>query len=350
MSRQLEFPRESFRLVRIGRDDARRLSDDFHELRHLILQNEQAYPGIDRWFDGRVMEGLRNGQRTGFIGLLSERPVAAAIVKRGEKAKFCHLRIMEEERSRSLGDLFFVLMALEVRQRAREVHFTLPESVWEDRKGFFKSFTFDTAEKSGKQYRIFDTELFAATTFAQLDASVKAKLPKVFGHITIGQHSLLTGAVLALQPDPLSKILDGSKTVEIRTRFSKEWEGRRISLYGTRPISGLAGEARVARVITGDPNKIWETFGHAIGCQRSEYDQYVIGRDIVYAIVLDEVSAFSDPVPVSQLSHLLGVPLPAPQSYLNLSNNDGWLSAVALAAALQGSLTLRGAPKSLART
>ncbi len=341
MQQDLDLPQDSFRLMRIDESDARSRTDDFYSLRDLILRSEPAYPQIGRWFDGRVVQGLRAGQRTGYVGLINERPVAAAVVKRGQVAKFCHLKIDPSAKSRSLGDLFFTLMTLDVRHQAERVRFTLPESVWEDRKLFFNSFSFNAAEKSGRQYRLFESELFSETSFKSLFGASREKLPRLMGQLAIADHSLLTGAVLAVQPGPLEKIFSGQKTVEIRTRFSTRWEKQRISLYGTQPISGLAGEATVSRVIGGHPNRIWEYFGPQIGCTRAEFDAYTGGREQIYAVFLSDVRAFVDPVPLAQLSHLLGVHLTAPQSYASLANSDGWLSAVVLAAALQGSIGVR---------
>ena len=345
MQQPLDFPRDSFRLMRIGERDARTLTDDFYSLRDLILQSEPSYPEIGRWFDSRVLQGLRSGQRTGYVGLINERPVAAAVLKRGVVSKFCHLKIDLSARSKSLGDLFFTLMTLDVRHQAKRVRFTLPESVWEDRKDFFNSFTFDSAEKSERQYRLFDSELFSETSFSRLFGASCNKLPHMMGQLAIADHSLLTGAVMSVQPGPLEKILAGQKTVEIRTRFSQRWEKQRVSLYGTHPISGLAGEATIARVIAGPPDRIWEFFAHQICCTRAEFDEYTKGRDSIYAILLADVHSFVDPIPLAQLSHLLGVNLAAPQSYSSLANSDGWLSAVVLAAALQGSIGVRNKPR-----
>ena len=338
MQQALDLPQDTFRLVRVGASDVRMRSDDFLALRDHILRSEDAYPHIARWFDSKVSNGLLSGERTGFVGLINERPVAAAVLKRGSVSKFCHLKIEESARSRTLGDLFFTLMTLEVRHAAKHVRFTLPESVWESRREFFKAYTFTTAERAGKQYRLFDTELYSQTPFAELFDASKLRLPHLFGELAVGNHSLLTGAVLAVQPGPLEKILCGDKTVEIRTRFSKRWEGSRISLYCTHPVSGLAGEATITRVIEAPPDRIWEHFGGSLGCMRADFDAYVRGRDSVSAIILSDVRAFSDPIPLGQLTSLLGIKLAAPQSYLSLENNDGWLAAVALAAALQGSI------------
>ena len=336
MHEQLTIPTDTFRLVQIGKHDAANRSDYFLDLRAYVLRSEDRYPGIAKWFDSKVIQGFRSGQRVGYVGLVNEQPVGASILKRGEKAKFCHVNIDTAARSRSLGDLFFLLMTLDIKGMTQKVRFTLPESVWEDRKLFFNSHSFVQAEKSHRQYRMFDTELHSETSYDALYASTRSKLPKIFGNLALGDHSLLTGAVMALHAEPLAKIFSGEKTVEIRARFSTQWEGRRITLYRTAPLGGIAGEAKVTRVLKGTPDRIWELVGHVAGCSRSEYESHVGSRSAVFAVFLTDVVQYRDAIPLIQLSHLLGVHLPAPQSYLSLANNDDWLTAVVLAAALQG--------------
>src|ERR1700681_3996940 len=168
MQQTLELSRDVLRLVRIGKIEGRLRNDDFLSLRDLVLRNEVAYPQIGRWFESKVFNGFSSGERLGLVALINERPIAAAILKRGVTTKFCHLKIDESARSRSLGDLFFTLMALEVRHIAKRVRFSLPESVWEERKSFFNSFAFSRVERAGRQYRLFDTELYSETDYARL--------------------------------------------------------------------------------------------------------------------------------------------------------------------------------------
>jgi len=343
---EFDIPQASFRLARIERGDVCSRSDNLTTLHQHVLRNEESYPGIGKWFESKVLPGIKSGARLGYVGFLDERPVAAAIVKKGQTAKFCHLKIDPEARSKYLGDLFFVIMTLDLRQGTESVRFTLPESLWHEKGDFFKSFSFSTAIPSYRQYRLIDQEFFCQTDFSQLMGASLAKLPNIFGNFKINNHSLLTGAVMALHPRPLEKILSGEKTVEIRARFSQHWEGQRISLYATRPHHSLAGEARIGRVVKGKPDQIWESFGHCLGCDRAEFESYVGQRSEVFAITLDEITPYRDEVPLSQLSHLLGVHLSAPQSYLSLAGNDNWLSAVALSAALQGTISTTKAYRS----
>ena len=110
MQQPLDLPQDSFRLLRIGEVDAHHRTDEYLSLRAHVLQSENSYPNIARWFDTKVASGLQTGQRIGYVGLLNERPIAAAVLKRGPVSKFCHLKLDESARSKSLGDLFFTLI------------------------------------------------------------------------------------------------------------------------------------------------------------------------------------------------------------------------------------------------
>lgn len=111
----LIYPRHSVTIVEITSSDARTRSDKLKLLGDLILRSEPMYPGIDRWFKSKVVPGLASGERTALIAEVDGSPVASAVVKRGHRSKFCHLRIDESEQDRHLGELLFSLMAMHVR-------------------------------------------------------------------------------------------------------------------------------------------------------------------------------------------------------------------------------------------
>lgn len=333
---------QNFRLVRITDQDARSKTDWLFHFRQLILKNEVMYPSIEDWFQKRVIAGLRSGERVGYLGLCDEIPVASAVIKKGRTSKFCHLRLNESVQNHGLGELFFILMSLEMRNMADVANFTLPEKLWSEKKEFFSSFGFNDAVVAKRQYRVFEEELFCTAPFTTVISCVRNKLPKVFGRLSVGKHSLISQLLLSLKVENAEKILSGSKSVEIRRRFSKEWENKRATLYASRPIGALVGEADIKRVVVGKPEHIWHEFGHMVDCRREDYDSYIGNVTKVFALVLDNVTTFSERIPISQLSHLLDETLSPPQSYLRLGENEKWSSAVSLAAALQSVLDSRG--------
>lgn len=331
----------NFRLVRITGQDVRQKTDWLFHFRELILKNEVMYPDIEDWLEQRVFPGLKSGERIGYIGMCAETPVASSIVRKGSNSKFCHLRLEESFQNKGIGELFFVLMALEMRNMATKAIFTLPENLWNEKREFFNSFGFNEAVVAKRQYRLFEEEFFCSAPFSKVLSCVRQKLPKLFGRLSIGNHSLISHLLISLSVDNAEKILSGLKSVEIRKRFSKDWENKRATLYASRPAGALVGEADIARVVAGNPESIWNHYGHLVGCKKEEYDSYVGKVTRVFALVLDNVAPFSERIPITQLSHMLDEHLKPPQSYLRLRENKKWSSAVSLAAALQSVLGAR---------
>ncbi len=57
--RDLFSQKGNFQVVRLSEADARTGSDHLEKLRELILENEPMYPNIEKWFDEKVMAGLK---------------------------------------------------------------------------------------------------------------------------------------------------------------------------------------------------------------------------------------------------------------------------------------------------
>src|SRR5262245_21980734 len=141
------------RIARVTPRDAKGLSDHLLNLRTVVCERESLYPGIDRWFDKKVISGLASRNRIAYVGYIDERPAIAAIVRLGENAKVCHINIRDDLQDAGLGEMFFSLLALEARTLAKSLHLTLPESLWSSRMGFFRDFGLDKPTIAHKQYR-----------------------------------------------------------------------------------------------------------------------------------------------------------------------------------------------------
>jgi predicted transcriptional regulator len=331
--RQIE---SDVRLVRLAPDDVARRSDVYEQFRALVVSNEESYPAIAKWVDDKVASGIRSQQRVGFIAFLDHHPVASAVVKLGRESKFCHLRLSETVRDQNLGELFFSLMAAEVRHAASEVHFTLPASLWAEKESFFRGFGFTKAVSSGRQYRLFDDELRCTTPFQNVWNAVLQKLPKLAQRFAIHGHHMFSPLLLSITPRHAERIFSGDKSVEIRRRFSTKWAGAKSVIYASSPEKRLRGEVSIADVVPGPPDMIWNTFSSEIGCSHEEFESYAKGSDEVSALVLNDVMAYAQPIPLAQLEYLLQDQLMPPQSYCTTGNNAKWSAALAIAALLHG--------------
>lgn len=325
-------------IVRLTGEDAKHRTDHLEALRRLLLINEPMYPDIGRWVERKVIPGLRTGERVAYIGYRGEQPIASAVVKQGRHAKFCHLRLEDDARGAGLGDLFFALMAHDVRAQAEEIHFTLPESLWEQRASFFRSFGFADRAPAGTQYRLFDRELRCSAPLEDVWRAALGKLPRLLAMVS-GTRAHDHAVLLSLKPRWAEAILSGRKRVEIRRVFSKHWAHGQAFLYSSHPVKQLVGEARIASVTEGRPDDIWERFGAEIGCTRAELDEYARGADQLYAIELEQPRAYRPSLHLADLRAMLGEPLRPPQSYATLATSPGWSSAVTVATLLGGEAT-----------
>lgn len=329
----------NFRFVELGKEDAQRKTDNLRILREMISSSESMYPTIQKWFDAKVVPGLKSSERIAWIAYEDENAIASAVLKLGDKSKICHLRIHRDFQDMDLGQMFFTQMTLEARYRATEIHFTLPESLWSTKSKFFESFGFSGVEKATRQYRRGDAELVCSAPLKLVHAAVLKKLPKLMSRFNVGPYTLRNDILISIKPKFAERILLGTKLVEIRKKFSNRWVGSRAVLYASSPQKALVGEATVRAVTSGSPEDVWARFSLQIGCSSSEFDSYVGPAKEVAAIELDDVIPYKEPVSLSQVSHLIQEDLRPPQSYCDLRLDDeesAWAKAVSMASLLHG--------------
>jgi predicted transcriptional regulator len=328
-----------FRFAKLGETEAKRSTDDLRVLRGLIAENQPMYPNIDHWFDRKVIPGLRSSERVAWVAYEGEIAIASAVLKLGRKSKFCHLRVHQNFQDLDLGRMFFSQMTFEARHLAKEIHFTLPESLWYEKTQFFESFGFACAAKSLRQYRHGDTELSCSAPLPVVWSAVLKKLPSLMPKFSVGGYSLNNEILVSIKPKYAYQILSGAKLIEIRKRFSERWTGSRAVLYASSPEKALIGEATVRSVTSGRPSDIWARFGTAIGCSPDEFEEYVGSATKVSAIELDAAVPYKQPIGLAQLSHLVQEDLRPPQSFCDLRLDDEdspWAKAVSVASLLHG--------------
>jgi predicted transcriptional regulator len=321
----------NFQIARLSSGDVVAKTDHLRNFENLILANEQLYPAIVDWYRTKVLSGIRHEERVAFVGYLDERPAISAVVRKGADAKFCHLKIHRDLQNAHLGELFFTIMALEVRYLARRIHFTLPESLWKTKEEFFKSFGFQSAEIAETQYRLFDRELECHASFRNVWQAIVEKLPKLSQFYGANKSTPTQHLLLSVKPKNGDQIISKTKTVEIRRKFSTRWIGHTINLYSSSPVMGLIGEARIARIVVDNPKTIWERYHADVGCTRSEFYRYAGNADSLYAIELEDIERYRSPVSMNEISQISHEHLVPPQSYCTLERNRPWAKAISIA-------------------
>jgi predicted transcriptional regulator len=326
----------NFTITQLGSNDAVKQTDNLRLLGSLLSECEGMYPSIDKWFKDKVVPGLKTEERIAYVAFEGEKAIASAIMKLGEHAKICHLRVHEDFRDADLGQMFFTQMALEARHHAKDLHFTLPEGLWASHAGFFQSFGFSFAVRSTRQYRNGEGEMACSAKLSTVWSMALSHLPNLIAKFAPNGYSLANDLVLSMKPIYADRVFRKTKTVEIRKSFSGKWTGKSAVVYATHPVSSLMGEVRVSAVTEAEPNNIWEQFGEAIGCSKQDFLAYVSDSAKIAAICLDDVRPYKAPLGLAQMSHLIGSDLKAPQSYCGVGSSDDWARATSVASLLHG--------------
>lgn len=121
--------------------------------------------------------------------------------------------------------------------------------------------------------------------------------------------------VLSIKPVYSEKILEGHKTVELRRRFPVAAPSGAIAyIYATSPIKAMVGTAEIRDVLKLPIEQIWTEFETSASIERDKFDKYFEGLSEGYALVFDDVKAFSRPLPLNELRAKFG--FEPPQSFL----------------------------------
>jgi predicted transcriptional regulator len=316
---------------RLTQDDSRKQSDRWRLFSDFVLQNEKMYPAIETWLNRKVAPQLDGAHRRAFLLSAGEQPIASVVVKRGNSSKLCHVRIDPNFQNQNLGTLLFCLLAHEIRSIASEVHFTLPESLWQEREDFFRSFGFAESVVANQQYRLFDRELSCSAPFETFWKHAEDQLPTLADFLGATGYMDVPRLLMSVRPKFARAIVAGDKRVEIRRSFSSRWVDQRLCIYASSPDSCLLGEATVMSVVTGHPEEIWSSYGAQLGCSRSEFDGYARGASKLAAIILGQVIRYQRPLPLAEIRALNEGHFSPPQSYRKVEEKDRFQSVLSVA-------------------
>lgn len=122
--------------------------------------------------------------------------------------------------------------------------------------------------------------------------------------------------LLSVRPEYADKIFSGTKTVELRRIFPKATIDT-VLMYVTSPVKALVGITTVEKVIVQHPFALWKRVRNEAGITYEEFETYYEGASLGYAIFLDEVKRFSQPISLNELREQWAGFQP-PQSYFYL--------------------------------
>ena len=102
--------------------------------------------------------------------------------------------------------------------------------------------------------------------------------------------------LLSIKPKYADKIIEGEKKFEFRkTRLCKERIDD-IYIYSSSPVKKIIGKITINKILEGHPKKIWELCHKYSGLTEEEFFSYFAGKEIAFALVIEEVEQFNEPI------------------------------------------------------
>lgn len=99
----------------------------------------------------------------------------------------------------------------------------------------------------------------------------------------------------------VSKLLNGTKKVELRRRPINVPEGSRVWIYSKIPEGRVNAMGVVSRIYKGAPHNIWERYHHVSGIDKSDFLNYFDGTEEGCAIEFEYVRALEDSISLETL-------------------------------------------------
>jgi len=120
--------------------------------------------------------------------------------------------------------------------------------------------------------------------------------------------------LLSIHPKHLSKIMDGSKTIELRKQSPRIECCKSILLYSTSPQKALIGIAKLSMLVVAKPLRFWMLMGIDTGVTKGEYDEYFKGKNWAVGLCLEMVERI-DPIGLEELRRVWGQRFSPPQGF-----------------------------------
>lgn len=121
--------------------------------------------------------------------------------------------------------------------------------------------------------------------------------------------------VLSIRPEYSTKIMDGSKTIELRRRFPLSApRGALAYIYSTSPERAMVGKAEISEIMKLPVKQIWKRFSKHALIKRTDFEAYFDGLAEGYALQFKNVQRFDRPLALSELRERFE--FEPPQSFL----------------------------------
>lgn len=137
--------------------------------------------------------------------------------------------------------------------------------------------------------------------------------------------------LLSIHPEWVGRIINGSKTVELRKTRPLVEHGQLVLIYSTKPTAAIVATCRISRVEVVETAQAWTSFGPKAAISESELDQYLLGAKEAVGIHVDSARELASPIDLAFLRERDRFHPPQTWHYLDpaeveslISDHDAW--------------------------
>jgi predicted transcriptional regulator len=101
--------------------------------------------------------------------------------------------------------------------------------------------------------------------------------------------------IISIKPRYAEMIIDGRKKFEFR-KCSFNKPVYKVFIYAIKPMGKLIGYFTFSEILMGKPSKIWDLCSELAGISESSFIEYYEGKSTAYAIKIEKVFRFENPI------------------------------------------------------
>ncbi len=308
--------------------------EDYAGVREFLLESSSLYPGIEFWWDSRVLPTIEQGRRIVLVVDAGNSLEGLFIGKPGKSAKLCTLRLRESVRNLGIGRALVTEGISRLLDRStKRFHVTVSEAAEKGCIPFFETIGFRRVAIEQNRYKSGVDEFVYSCPKNEIVEIINNELSQgiertLYGVIPRQMPNEQT-LLMSLKPEFAELILQGRKTVELRRKFSKKYEGATIVFYITQPVQQFMFTATITQVDHSQKKYLWSMYKQECGITQAGFEHYFSGADYGYAILLSNVKLIPNQLDLEHAKNIYPQLRP-PQSFQRLEPKSPLLRALDL--------------------
>jgi predicted transcriptional regulator len=102
--------------------------------------------------------------------------------------------------------------------------------------------------------------------------------------------------ILSIKPKYVRSIIEGEKRYEFRKTIFKNRTINRVFIYSSAPVKRIVALFEISTILEDHPVALWDSVRDYAGIDDCEFFSYFAGRTRGYAIGIENVQEFDEPI------------------------------------------------------